>query len=181
MSIPAIACRKGRNICLIMRQAKSKTPKFYVLEPAHDHPVTHQTEMLSGLHAERYRGRSFFVPRFMPSAFQTARMLNAIFSVVRKSCPPFCKSLKLWRSGTLSRRCHALRRSRAQKPRPALGPGLRLSGVDRSRRLLAAGPCRGALGSDWSRRRRKSSIWSVNCCRSLSCSASNAAKRSRKW
>jgi hypothetical protein len=39
---------KGPNICLIMRQAKKETPKFYMLEAAHDDPDTLQTEVLAG-------------------------------------------------------------------------------------------------------------------------------------
>lgn len=39
---------KGPNMCFILKEAKKETPKFYMLEPVHDDPGTHQTQFLAG-------------------------------------------------------------------------------------------------------------------------------------
>jgi hypothetical protein len=39
---------KGPNVCLLMREAKRETPKFYVLDAVYDNPKTLKTEVLTG-------------------------------------------------------------------------------------------------------------------------------------
>ena len=51
---------KGPNICLIMREAKKETPKFYMLEAVHDNPETLQTEALSGYMLKGSHKQKFF-------------------------------------------------------------------------------------------------------------------------
>lgn len=51
---------KGPNVCLIMRQAKRETPKFYMLEQVYDHPVTHQTVIMTGYMLKGHARKKFF-------------------------------------------------------------------------------------------------------------------------
>lgn len=39
---------KGPNMCLMMKEVKKETPKFYMLEAVHDDPVTFRTEIIAG-------------------------------------------------------------------------------------------------------------------------------------
>jgi hypothetical protein len=39
---------KGPNICLMMKEVKKETPKFYMLETVYDHPKTLKTEVMAG-------------------------------------------------------------------------------------------------------------------------------------
>jgi hypothetical protein len=51
---------KGPNICLIMREVKKETPKFYVLEAEYDNPVTLQTEVMAGYMLKGSHKQKFF-------------------------------------------------------------------------------------------------------------------------
>ena len=51
---------KGRNICFLMREAKKETPKFYMLESDYDHPITHETKVVSGHMLKGSHNRKYF-------------------------------------------------------------------------------------------------------------------------
>jgi hypothetical protein len=51
---------KGRNICLMLKEAKKETPKFYMLEAEHDDAHTLQTAVLSGHMLKGSHNRKYF-------------------------------------------------------------------------------------------------------------------------
>ena len=60
---------KGPNVCLLMREAKRETPKFYVLDAVFDNPDTLQTEVLAG-----HMLKGSFRHKFYHSPFYAVRV-----------------------------------------------------------------------------------------------------------
>ena len=51
---------EGSEYCLVMKEAKKETPKFYMLETVYDDPDTLQTHVISGYMLKGSNKQKFF-------------------------------------------------------------------------------------------------------------------------